>query len=253
MLGSEHKLQPFLNRLTSRSVLSDLEKQAILALPFETKFVPANHDLVRLSEHVDHTCFIAEGLVARFDQNALGKRQITSLYIAGDMPDLLSVVQPKATSALFAVTGTTVLRIRHRALREAMTASPALTEAFWRDCMVDAMIMAEWVVNVGRRNARSRIAHLLCEMAYRYRVSDRDGTIAFRLPMTQDHLADATGLTPVHVNRTLKALAADGVSLRNKTVHVDDWSAMVRIGEFDSSYLQADIKPDERIRIVQHA
>ena len=251
MSDSGLDLQRFLDRLTNRSILTEQEQQAVLDLPFRVVRYDANHDLVRLGEQLNHACFVAEGLIGRFDQNARGERQITSLYIAGDMPDLLSVVQPTATSALVALSNATVLHVPHQAIREAMATYPALAEAFWRDCMVDAMILAQWVVNVGRRNARSRIAHLLCEMGYRYGARSEAGAAAFRLSMTQNHLADATGLTPVHVNRTLKALAADGVSFRGKAVRVENWEVLADVGDFDSNYLQAEIQPQHRLRIAQ--
>jgi CRP-like cAMP-binding protein len=246
----EPNLQRFLDRLTKRSVLSEREQQAILDLPTRTSQAASNYDFVRSGDRVDHACLIVEGLVGRFDQNSQGARQITALHISGDMPDLHSVVQPTATSALQALSTTTILQVPHSALRSAAAAHPAIGEALWRDTMVDSMILAQWVVNVGRRDAKSRIAHLLCEMASRYGVPIRSGKVVFQLPMTQSHLGDATGLTPVHVNRTLMSLANEGVVFRHKTVRIDDWDRLVELGDFDSDYLQADLQPEERIRII---
>jgi CRP-like cAMP-binding protein len=242
-------LQRFLDRLTRRSVLSPTEQAAILELPVQVERARPNNDFVRLGERVHHACFIADGLVGRFDQNANGERQITALHIPGDMPDLHSVVQPKATSALQALSPTTILRIPHQAVRVIAAAHPAIAEALWRDCMVDSMILAQWVVNVGRRDARCRIAHLICEMALRYRGTGLSGKVTFNLPMTQAHLADATGLTSVHVNRSLKALEDEGLEFRRGAVDIDDWAQLVSVGDFDPDYLQQDIGPDERIRI----
>jgi CRP-like cAMP-binding protein len=244
-------LRPFLDRLNSRSVLSEREQQAILGLPTHTIQVQPNQDFVRLDQRVGDACFIVAGLVGRFDQNAQGARQITALYIPGDMPDLLSVVQPTATSALQALSTTTILKVPHVALRAIGHEFPAIAEAFWRDCMVDSMILAQWVVNVGRRNAKTRIAHLFCEMACRSAPLAGPHGVQFRLPMTQSHLADAAGLTPVHVNRSLKALAADGVSFRSGNVSIDDWGTLVEVGDFDAGYLQMDMRPEEKIRILQ--
>ena len=243
-------LQPFLDRLTGRSVLSEREQRQILDLPIRVRQVRPNEDFVRLGERVDHACLVAEGLVGRFDQNALGDRQITALHIKGEMPDLHSVVQPTATSALQALTTSTIIAVPHQALHAATTAYPAIAEALWRDTMVDAMILAQWVVNVGRRDARSRLAHLLCEMACRYRQTPRDGRVVFPLAMTQTQLADATGLTAVHVNRTLKALERIGTVFRHKTVRIDDWDTLVEIGDFDRGYLQDQLAPEDRIRIL---
>jgi CRP-like cAMP-binding protein len=249
-LPKQPNLQLFLDRLTSRSVLSEAEQLAILELPTHVMQVEANRDFVRLAERVDHACFVVAGLVGRFDQNSQGGRQITSLYIAGDMPDLHSVVQPKATSALQALSTATILKVPHSALRAIGAKYPAIAEALWRDCMVDSMILAQWVVNVGRRDAKTRIAHLVCEMACRSAPRQERGNVRFQLPMTQTHLADATGLTAVHVNRSLKALTNDGLTFRRGSVWIEDWNTLVQVGDFDAGYLQADLSPEERVRFV---
>lgn len=249
-LGMKRMLRPFLQRLTDRSVLSESERAEILGLPVRVRQVRTNQDFVALGERVDHATYVVDGLVGRFDQNARGDRQITALHIRGDMPDLHSVVQPTATSALQALTTTTILEIPHAALRQASGAFPAIAEAFWRDCMVDSMILAQWVVNVGRREAKSRIAHLLCEMACRYKAVADSGPVTFALPMTQLQLADATGLTAVHVNRTLKALAEIGTTFVHRKVRIEDWDELTEVGDFDGDYLQANIDPQERIRLV---
>jgi CRP-like cAMP-binding protein len=243
-------IRPFLERLCSRSVLTESEQNRILALPVRVKQAATNQDFVAPGQKVDHACYVVEGLVGRFDQNAHGERQITALHIPGDMPDLHSVVQPTATSALQALSTSTILQIPHTALRAIAAAHRAIAEAFWRDCMVDSMILAQWVVNVGRRDAESRIAHLLCEMAYRYK-AQRTGSTVFELPMTQWQLAEATGLTAVHVNRTLKKLHEIGTTFRNRRVRIEDWNALGEIGEFDPAYLQEDLRPNDRIRIIQ--
>jgi CRP-like cAMP-binding protein len=244
-------LQPFLDRLTSRSTLSEREREQILELPVRVKQVRPNQDFVALGERVDHACFVVDGLVARFDQVARGDRQITALHIRGDMPDLHSVVQPLATSALQALSTATIVEVPHAALRRASSAYPSIAEAFWRDCMADSMILAQWVVNVGRREAKSRIAHLLCEMACRYKAAPARGPCVFELPMTQLQLADATGLTSVHVNRTLKALGEIGTTFHHRIVRIADWDALVEVGDFNADYLQANSHARERIRLVQ--
>ena len=128
------------------------------------------------------------------------------------MADLHSVVQPEATSALQALSTATILCVPHDAVRRTAVAHPALAEALWRDCMVDASILAQWVVNVGRRDARARIAHVLCEVALRVGAAPAKGEIIFPFPVTQTQLADVTGLTAVHVNRTLQGLRAEGLA-----------------------------------------
>lgn len=250
-MSSNQDLQPFLNRLTSRSRLSECEQVAVLELPSKTSQVAANRDFVRLNERVDHACVVLDGLVGRFAQTAEGARQITALHIPGDAADLHSVVLPKERAALQALSTTTIMRISHQDLRVLAGRYPAVAEAFWRDCSVDAAIVSQWVVNVGRRDARTRIAHLLCEMARRYGAGPLRGEVSYDFPLTQTHLADATGLTPVHVNRTLKGLAREQlVTVLAKNVLIHCWDRLAQVGEFDDEYLQAGLRPEERLRIL---
>jgi CRP-like cAMP-binding protein len=253
MLRSEGRnLQPFLERLTRRSVLTREEQQAILSLPTHASQVHANSDFVGLGETVDHVSLIVSGMVGRFDQNSEGSRQITAIHIPGDMANLHSVVQPQATSALQALSVATILSIPHSAVRAATAQHPALAEALWRDCMVDAAILSQWVVNVGRCQARIRIAHLLCEMAVRLNAPVDQGSFTFPFLVTQMQIADATGLTSVHVNRILRSLREDGlVDVRRREVVVEDWAGLTAAGEFNPNYLQNDINPEERLRILK--
>lgn len=245
-------LQRFLDRLTSRSVLTEEEQQAILNLPGHTEQVRANSDFVRHGERVDHSCLIIAGIVGRFEQTREGMRQITAMHIAGDMCDLQSVVQPIPTSALQALSVSTILRVPHGAVRTIAGRYPAVAEALWRDCMVDAAITNEWVVNVGRRDAKTRVAHLLCEMAARLAGAKHVDNVILDFPVTQNHMADATGLTPVHINRTLQSLRADGlIEWRGGVLRLPDWDALIACGEFDPTYLQVGIEPEQRMRIVQ--
>jgi CRP-like cAMP-binding protein len=231
-------LQLFVNRLTSRSVLTDQEVTAVLNLKGQIKQLAAHSDFVPLGEQVDHSCLVVDGLVGRFGQNGEGARQITCLHIAGDMADLPSVVSPKAGWGLEALAKTTVLRVPHAELRRAANQHSGLAEAFWRDCVADGSIFSEWVVNVGRRDALSRLAHLFCEMAIRSEKAGQGNSSSFPLPITQTDLGDATGLTSIHVNRTLKALRTRSiVELRSGTVTIHDWDQLVATADFDVGFL----------------
>ncbi|HJT21170.1 MAG TPA: Crp/Fnr family transcriptional regulator [Nitrospira sp.] len=245
-------LHLYLDRLTGRSVLTQEEKQAVLNLSGHARQVTANSDFVPLGDHVDHVSLVVAGIVGRFDQTGEGARQITALHVPGDICDLHSVVQPLATSALQALSVATILCIPHAAIRQATARYPALAEALWRDSTVDAAILAEWVVNVGRRDAKTRIAHLLCEMATRLHADDGSDDFVFDLPVTQTQLADATAMTAVHVNRTLQSLRADGlVEWHQRVIRLPQWDALVSRAEFDPAYLQTQVRPEQRMRIVQ--
>jgi CRP-like cAMP-binding protein len=163
------------------------------------------------------------------------------------MADLPSVVSPKSGWGLVSLTRTKVLRVPHAALRSIAAKHSGVAEAFWRDCVADGSIFSQWVVNVGRRDSLARLAHLFCEMAIRCEQAGVGDRNSFPLPITQSDLGDATGITSIHVNRTLKELRTRSiVNMRGGVVAVSDWERLVATGAFDAAYLLLD-GPSPRI------
>ncbi len=242
MGSSNHAaMSRFVERLLSRSALSAEEQQAILGLTSHAHQIRANWDIVSPGDTVEHACLVADGLAARFNQMADGRRQITCFYIRGDMCDLHSVVSPTAAWGIAALTTTTVLHVPHRELRQLATTYPAIAMAFWRDITADASILAKWVGNVGRRDARTRIAHLLCETGMRMEKAQLGTRTCFAFEITQQQLSDATGMTAVHANRTIQALRGEGaIRTEGRTIHVEDWDRLTQIADFDPDYLLLD-------------
>jgi CRP-like cAMP-binding protein len=241
-----HALTRWLDRLTLRSVLSAEEQRVLLALPGELVTVAANRDFVRLAERVDHSCLIVSGLAGRFGQTRDGERLITALHIPGDMADLHSVPLPDSSAALHALTETTIFRVPHRELHAVARSFPMVAEAFWRDCMVDSAILAEWALRNGRLPAKARIAHLICEMSRRIAVADRRDESAFDWPLSQIQLADVAGLTAVHTNRMLRELREEGAaSITRSRAEILDAKLLRAIGEFDELYLHLQKAPGQ--------
>lgn len=110
--------------------------------------------------------------------------------------------------------------------------------AFWRSTLIDAAIYREWVINVGRREALSRMAHMLCELIYRLRSVGRIKDHVAEIPITQAALGDALGLSTVHVNRMLQELRRKGlIATSGARMHVLNWPDLVHAGDFDTIYL----------------
>jgi len=232
-------LQLFLDRLTDRSALNIEEREAILSLKTRPAQAGAHVDIVSPGEITDHACLIVSGLAGRFGQLHNGMRQITALHLPGDMCDLHSLVRPKVGWSLQALAPTMLLHVSHQDLRRLAQAYPAIAEAFWRDCVVDASILSQWVVNVGRRDARTRLGHLLCELAVRMEQIGLGSRRSFTLLATQTQLGDALGLTAVHVNRVMQTLRREGlIATQNREIIILDWDRLVRLGDFDSGYLE---------------
>lgn len=250
MRGSSSELiRPFLTRLLTRSSLGEEEQLAVLNLPIVTQQVVSNTDFVRMGDNLDHACLVLTGLVARFEQTISGARQTTVLHIEGDMADLHSVVLPKTSWGLHALTASQIGKVPHHALIAAANRYPALARAFWRDCAVDASIIATWSVSLGRRNAQARLAHLLCELKCREEAVGRFCDSGFRLPMTQAQLADVLGLTAVHVNRTIGALRTKLlVEMTGNHVTILSWPGLAQAADFDPAYLHLEKQPEAGVR-----
>jgi CRP-like cAMP-binding protein len=143
---------------------------------------------------------------------------------------------PTSGWGLEALAGSTLVFVPHAALREA-AGDPTIALAFWRDTVTDGSVLAKWAANLGRKQAMPRLAHLFCEMGLRMERVGLGTRSEYDLPVTQAQLADAVGLTSVHLNRTLKALRAKGVTFSGKRVRIADWSGLTQLAEFDPVYL----------------
>jgi CRP-like cAMP-binding protein len=170
-----------------------------------------------------------------------GKRQIISVHIPGDMLDLQNLYLSVSDHSVQTLTRADVAFIVRADLHELARSSPAIDQAFFVDALVDSSIFREWVVNVGRRDARERVAHLLCEMARRLEAAGLIDEYGYELPMSQEQLADATGLTPVHISRTLRTLEAENLIARSKrNIHFPDWDRLRQVADFNERYLHLD-------------
>ena len=230
-----------LRKFESRASLDDQDRRALLGLPFKIQILEPSAYVVREGERPDRSCLILSGLAFRHKVTVEGARQIVGVHIPGDFVDLEGSLLNIADHNVQALTRCELAFVPRNAIRELAAAFPRLAAAMWIDTLIDASIFREWVVNVGRRDARARIAHLLCEFARRLEVADLVREYGYELPMTQEQLADSTGLTPVHVNRVLKALASEGLIERERRyVRIPDWEALRRAGGFSELYLHLD-------------
>jgi len=239
-----------IRKLETWTFLSQDDREALLALPFTVKTIEAHHFIVREGDKPTNSCVLLSGLAYRHKVVAGGARQILSIHMTGDMVDLQNSLLGIADHNVQALTRSQVALIPREAIKQIAFDRPAVGQALWCDTLVDGSIFREWIANVGRRDARTRIAHLLCEFALRLEAAGLGNHIQWELPMTQEQIADCTGLTPVHVNRMFKTLELDGLITRTRrTVTVTDWSALAEAGDFDSAYLHL---PEHKLAMTQH-
>jgi CRP-like cAMP-binding protein len=242
MSNTDLPMTKLVRKLASRNTLATEDQAAILALPYLTRTYEPHSYLIREGAPARRYCsFVLSGFAYRQKLTAQGARQIVSLHLAGDILDLQHLFLKRADHNVQALTRLETVEVESDALRTLAAERPAVAQAMWVDALVDASIFREWVVNVGRRDARTRIAHLLCECVTRMKSAGLNEGDRYELPMTQEQIGDATGLTSVHVNRTLKLLAEDGLVHRDKRyLSFTDWEKMRSVADFSALYLHLD-------------
>jgi CRP-like cAMP-binding protein len=240
---SASPLTPMIHKLERRARLDDRDRKAILALPHTLRLIETGAYIVREGDRAERSCLLSSGFAYRHKIVRTGDRQILSFHMRGDLVDLQNSLLRTADHSVQALTQVEATFMPREALKELARNYPAIAEAMWIDTLLDGAIFREWIANVGRRNARTRISHLLCEFAMRLEEAGLGERTSYLLPMTQEHIADATGLTSVHVNRSLMVLETDGLIKREKRfVSIPDWRKLQKAADFQTGYLHLDLE-----------
>lgn len=236
--NDEDPFGSIIGKLEKLARLDAADRAAIKALPVALRSASANQYLVREGDDAGECRMLLSGYACRHKMTSDGGRQIVSFHIPGDILDLQHLLLPRADHNLQTITKAVIASVPAVRLKRVAREHPNIAEALWRDTLIDASIFREWVLNVGRRDGKTRVAHMLCEFAARREAAGLGGPERFELPMTQEHIADATGMTVVHVNRMLQALNAAGIIERDgRSVAIRDWERMRRVADFDPLYL----------------
>jgi CRP-like cAMP-binding protein len=168
-----------------------------------------------------------------------GRRQIVNFMLPGDCFDLQAALSARSDHAVVALTPVRLRRASVQAFLAAVRANAALASAFWWVALQEEAILREQIVRIGKRGARERVAHLLLELRRRQLAAGLDEAVASQAPVTREVLADALGLSRVHVSRAVAALVNSGlVSVRQRMVTVEDYDGLVALCGFDAEYLR---------------
>lgn len=208
------------------------------SVPVTVRDVARDQDLVREGEHSPSCILLQEGFACRYRTLSDGRRQIVSFHIAGDFLDLQGYLLDRLDHGIGTLTPSRIGMIPHSAL-ETLMESPTITRCLWRETVIDGAIHREWLVNVGRRTAYQRVAHIFCELVTRLQAVGLAREGVCDLPLTQSELADATGLSTVHVNRIIQELRRDGlITLKGRVFAAHDWAGLKNAAEVDPAYLE---------------
>lgn len=218
--------------------LAPEELAAIGALPSRLVRLAGDEEIHRAGDCPTSCFVVVDGIVSSSKMIEDGKRQIMSFYVPGDMPDIRTLHLGLIDCDVHAVGPCRLAVIEHADLRALCEAHPRIASAFWRCTLVVGSVYREWIVNIGHRSALARVAHLLCEMMVRLEAIGRAGGKICDLPLTQVHLSQATGLSAVHVNRSLKELRKrELITFSGGRLTIPDWEGLTRLAYFRPDYL----------------
>lgn len=228
----------FLLRLMHAAELGDQEIAAVEQLCRQPRDVPAKTYLLRDGDELHALPVLLSGWAARFQILPSGARQITRLLLPGDAVSLDCSPGGIAIDEVVTLSSCTIVHIARADMAALINRFPAIGEALRAYGCMENAVLASWLVNVGRRDALERMAHLICETHYRLALVDAPQGQQIHFPLTQDDLADALGLTPVHINRKLQQMRLDGlITLRSRQLTIHDLRMLEQIAGFDPSYL----------------
>jgi CRP-like cAMP-binding protein len=245
LASTAHPLDGLARQLRRHSCLSEEDLAAIRGLPHKLRTLEPSSYIIREGDPPTRCAVLVTGFAYRQKTTGDGARQIIALQIPGDALDFQNLFLDVSDHNVQMLTRGTVADVSRAAMQELALSRPVVGRAILIATLVEASIFREWVLNVGRRDSRSRIAHLLCEFAVRLEAQGLKEPGGFELPMTQEQLADATGLTSVHVNRVLRILELDGLITRNRrSIQFPSWQRIRDAGDFNRRYLHLSDEQD---------
>jgi len=224
--------------------LDKVEKEMILSACSDIRSVPRRRDIISDGDSPEFLHLVVEGWAARYKILKDGSRRITAFMLPGDFCDLHATLLHAMDHAILAVTNCRIAYVANEEIDRITKVSATLARAFWRATLVDEAILRQWLVNSGRRNAFEAVAHLLCELHFRSQLIGL-GSARLALPLTQEDLADASGLTAVHVNRMLQRMRKEGlIEMANGQLFVPDVRALRQSCGFDPNYFHLRLSDD---------
>lgn len=237
---------PLLRKLANFTQLSDEEVTAVEVSTLDVRDFAAREDVISQGDRTGGVKLLLEGFACRYKVLEDGRRQIVAYFVPGDLCDLRVFILKRMDHSIGAVVASKVASISPEDILKMTNTYPNLTRALWWSTLVEEAITREWIVNVGQRNALERMAHLFCELLYRFRAVGLNDGNSCTLPLTQVELAETLGLSSVHVNRTLQELRRQKlITLEAGTLTIQDLPALEEISFFNPDYLHLDYSDDK--------
>ncbi len=228
---------PVLRKLQGIADLREAEVAALALIEAGARLAPPGLDLIGEGDRPEGMIAITEGFACRYKLRETGARQIMAYLVPGDICDLDTSVLNRMDHSIGTLSPCRVARVSTEAGRD-LREHPGLARALRTMALIDEATLREWLMNIGRRSAVERLAHLFCELFMRLRAVGLAHGNAYELPITQTDLADTTGMTSVHVNRSLGELRRSGlIERKGRGLTILDMPRLMDVAEFSPNYL----------------
>ena len=255
-LGQESAIaNPWILKMEQFTRFSKEERQTLDQLVSDRQMQhAAGEDIVREGDHSPDCHVVLSGLACRYKLMPDGERQIMAFLVPGDLCDAEIFILKEMDHSVGALTPSTTALISGEIMKELLRKEGCLSEALWWGTLTDLGVLRERIVCHGRRDAHEHIAHLIYEMLVRYRIVGLAKDDSFDFPITQAELADASGLTPMHVNRVLKRLREEQlVHFHGKVITILDAERLKQMAGFNANYLHLDRVHDAQDGVAKRA
>ena len=236
-------VETLIRALERRDTLSDNERDALAKAIAEVRIHPTGDTLIRAGVSADHSTLLIDGMLGRVFYMSEGKRQIVAMHVPGDFVDLHSMLLKRLDHDVVALSEVRVALVPHAILRKLTETEPHLARMLWLLTVIDAAVHREWIGRLGH-SAAVRVAHLLCELQLRFAVVGLATPEGFPIDLTQADFGDMTGLTPVHINRTMRKLREANLAVvRDGYASIPDLVKLREFAGFDPTYLYLENRP----------
>jgi len=237
-------IDPHIQRIRVRHRLSQEEEEAIRSIMPPPTRLKRHAMAVRHGDRLEASTLLIAGLMGRYKDLPNGRRQFAQLHVPGDFIDLHGFTLKRLEHNIMALSDCTIITVPHDRLRPLLSNYPRIGMLYWFSTNLDACINREWELSLGQRSAVGRVAALFCEMHVRVTQIGDPSALSFPLPMNQSELAECVGMTPVHVNRTLRQLREEGIATFERgRVDILDLDQLHKLAQFDPSFLYLNAEP----------
>jgi CRP-like cAMP-binding protein len=229
---------PLVRKLSHFAPLSDSDRQILDGLTVQDERFNADMDIVSEGMVPRSVFLLKDGMAIRYRSLPDGGRQIMTFIIPGDLCDVHAFLLEAMDHSIGTITPVSVAWIPRDSMMDLFSHRPRISAALWWSSLQEEAMLRERIVSLGRRDARGRVAYLLCELLWRHAAVGLTDGETFRLPLTQVKLADTLGLTPVHVNHVLKEFRTHGlITMEQRVLSLLDVKGLQAKAGFNQDYL----------------